>query len=209
MQMNNPQLSKVTTKQSGAEFSDHNVPFPRSSGARFCGNDHLIAFGMTRQYMVKVEPSELDQDEIELGSSVDVAKTPRALPALSSKLSLLSNGATSPNYGGMNGMSVFDKVSTEEFSFRARVSRVRFSTQKNRNLSTSSDEQMSSSWAEKRKRSSTSAKGKKLAKALATIYNCTSLLPYSKVLADKYWVPNSPGASDLTLSQLCMHNAKV
>ena len=36
------------------ETHDHNIPFPRSSGARFCGDGHLVTFGWTRQYSVPV-----------------------------------------------------------------------------------------------------------------------------------------------------------
>ena len=52
LQVNNPHLSE--NKILFGEFSDFNIPFPRSSGARFCGDSKLVCFGLTRQYTVKV-----------------------------------------------------------------------------------------------------------------------------------------------------------
>ena len=37
------------------EITDHNVPYPRCSGARFCGDGNLVCFGLTRQYVMKYE----------------------------------------------------------------------------------------------------------------------------------------------------------
>jgi hypothetical protein len=50
--VNNPHLSE--NKILFGEFSDFNIPFPRCSGARFCGDSKLVCFGLTRQYTVKV-----------------------------------------------------------------------------------------------------------------------------------------------------------
>ena len=212
LQVNNPQFSSASSTQSMfGEFSDHNVPFPRSSGARFCGDGHLVCFGLTRQYMVKLESPELDHDEGELGSNADIAKTPRALSALSSKMSLLSNGATSPKYGGMGVMSLFDPISSQDFAFKSRVPRVRFTTQKSRNLSTSSDEPVLTSNSEKRRKSGSaySSKSKRHVEAKVTVYNCSALMPYSRRLAESYLVPCSPGARNLSQTQICAYNAKV
>ncbi len=51
--VNNPHLSENKISLFG-EFADFNIPFPRSSGARFCGDSKLVCFGLTRQYTVKV-----------------------------------------------------------------------------------------------------------------------------------------------------------
>ena len=214
MHINNPQLLKSTTAQSVGQFPDHNVPFPRSSGAKFCGDGQLVCFGVTRQYTVKMESPDVDQDEVDLSSSLELAKTPRALSALSSKISLLSSGATSPKYGNINVMSLFDQKPSQEFPFTARVSRVRFSTQKSRNLSVSSaDDLLFSTNHEKRKKSSIvgvrSRRQAETKMTKLTIYNCSALMPYSKVLAEKYMLPASPQASQLSLSQICSYNAQV
>lgn len=209
LQVNNPQLSGITkSKTMFGEFPDHNVPFPRSSGARFCGDGHLVCFGFTRQYMVKIQSPELDPAEVELGSSADIAKTPRALSAYSSKMSLLSNGSTSPKFGGMNVLSLFDQNGSQDFPLQARVSRVRFSSQKSRTLSSSSDDNLWNT-ADKRNKLSVLSRSKKLAEAKVTVYNCSALLPYCKKLASKYLVPCSPGALNLSTFQICEHNAQV
>ena len=176
IQVNNPQLSGATKAQSSlyGEFPDRNIPFPRSSGARFCGDGNLICFGLTRQYMVKVEaptaasaaaasvkaPPE-NTDDLELETGTELAKTPRSLSALTSKMSLHAAGATSPKYGGMGTViSLLEQNSAgghhQDFPLQARVSRVRFSTTKSRNLSTSSDEPISYGTLEKRKKSPSS-----------------------------------------------------
>jgi len=214
IQVNNPQMSTVTKSQSYGEFPDRNIPFPRSSGARFCGDGNLICFGLTRHYMVKVgSPPEIDHDEIDAGPGTELAKTPRSLSALTSKMSLLSTGATSPKYGGMGGvMSLFEQNSShQDFPFQARVSRVRFSTTKSRNLSTSSDEPISVGTLEKRKKSpsSSSTKTKRNLEAKVTVYDCSALMPYCKKLAARYLVPCSFPAAALTASQICVHNAKA
>merc|ERR1712004_242525 len=71
------------------EAHDHNIPFPRSSGARFCGDGHLVTFGWTRQYSVPVARDETDGPPLE-----EVARTPRALTSMLG----VSNGAASPKY---------------------------------------------------------------------------------------------------------------
>jgi hypothetical protein len=53
LKVNNPHLSENKISLFG-EFADFNIPFPRSSGARFCGDSKLVCFGLTRQYTVKV-----------------------------------------------------------------------------------------------------------------------------------------------------------
>jgi hypothetical protein len=53
VKVNNPHLSENKISLFG-EFADFNIPFPRSSGARFCGDSKLVCFGLTRQYTVKV-----------------------------------------------------------------------------------------------------------------------------------------------------------
>merc|ERR1719186_309452 len=38
-------------------FQDSNIPYPRTSGARFCGNGHLVCFGRPA-YQKKVQNSQ-------------------------------------------------------------------------------------------------------------------------------------------------------
>jgi len=45
--------------------------------------------------------------------------------------------------------------------------------------------------------------------AKVTIYNCASLMPYCRRLAEKYIVPYSPVAANFSTNQICSYNAQV
>ena len=191
LQLNNPQLS---TAMFGG-FQDHNIPFPRSSGARFCGDGHLVTFGWTRQYNVPVPRDETD------GPMDDVAKTPRALTAMVGVP--LSSGATSPKYGVAGMCSQSPSQDSSYFPFKARVSRVRFSTQKSR-ISTASDDSKTD-----RKSSIGSQKTPgRGSTGTVTIYCCSALLPPGcRVLASTYVLPGVGLGSSLSLQEICSRNA--
>jgi len=197
------------------EITDHNVPYPRCSGARFCGDGNLVCFGLTRQYVMKYEDKVKKEKDSSASSSVDLAKTPRTLSAFYSKISMLPSGATSPKYGGINKVvSLMEANNThQDFSLKSRVSRVRFNTMKTRNISISSQDDSQSSHhgtLEKRKKSTSSHhKAKRHHEAKVTVYDCSALMAYSKPLAVKFIVPASMEAQNLSLSQICTYNAKV
>eukprot|EP00088_Acartia_fossae_P050994 TRINITY_DN5725_c0_g1_i10.p1 TRINITY_DN5725_c0_g1~~TRINITY_DN5725_c0_g1_i10.p1 ORF type:complete len:1003 (-),score=271.71 TRINITY_DN5725_c0_g1_i10:834-3842(-) len=200
------------------EITDHNVPYPRSSGARFCGDGHLVCFGLTRQYVMKVGTAAQGGEQVKREkdttnkSSTDLAKTPRTLSAFYSKMCVLASGSTSPKYAGMKVVSLMDSNSShQDFALKSRVSRVRFNTMKTRNLSISSldDPQITHTTLEKRKKTAAAHKQRRQLEAKVTVYNCSSLMSYSKPLALKLIVPASAEAEHLSLSQVCTYNAKV
>ena len=95
-------------------YQDFNIPFPRSSGARFCGDGALVCFGCPRQYSVPVERA----------AGAEVGKTPRALSASSQ--------------AHVVGLCRSPSQDSTLFPYQARVPRVRFSQQKVRSVSVSS-----------------------------------------------------------------------
>jgi len=217
LKLNNPQLLNSTTMLGG--FQDNNIPYPRSSGARFCGDGNLVCFGCTRQYSVPVKMisasgevgdaagGDLDSDKV----SAEIAKTPRALSAMNgvSTVSLLGSGATSPKYSVV-GLSLCRSPSQDNsyFPYQARVPRVRFSTQKNRISVTS----ISSEDFNKQERKSSTSSQRDPSKpnmGTVTVYSCSSLLPFSKPLASNYLLPGSRLSSIHSISDICSHNAMM
>jgi len=217
LKLNNPQLLNSTAMLGG--FQDNNIPYPRSSGARFCGDGNLVCFGCTRQYSVPVKMisasgevgdaavGELDNDKV----SAEIAKTPRALSAMTgvSTVNLLGSGATSPKYSVV-GLSLCRSPSqdTSYFPYQARVPRVRFSTQKSRISVTSIS---SEDFTKPDRKSSTSSQRDpgKPNMGTVTVYSCSSLLPYSKALASNYLLPGSHLSASHSLSDICSHNAMM
>jgi len=181
LHINNPQLAALPD---GGQ--DHNIPFPRSSGARFCGDSHLVTFGSTRQYSVPVAREEAGEVE-------EVARTPRALHAMQA----VPSGAASPKYSvtSMCGQSPAAQEAAIYYPYKARVPRVRFAATKAHRLSVTED------YSLERKGSA--------ATPTVTIYSCSGLLPPGcKELATTYLVPSTSGqASSLSLQQLCERNA--
>jgi len=215
LKINNPQLLNNSAMLGG--FQDNNIPYPRTSGARFCGDGNLVCFGCTRQYSVPVKMisgdgvdatgADLDTEKV----SAEISKTPRALSAMNgaSTMSLLGSGATSPKYS-MVGLSLCRSPNQDisYFPYQARVPRVRFSTQKSRISVTSiSSEDFNKP---ERKSSTTSQKDpSKPNMGTVTVYSCSSLLPFSKALASSYMLPGSHLPSSHTISDICSHNAMM
>ena len=194
LQLNNPGLSS-----SLQETHDHNIPFPRSSGARFCGDGHLVTFGWTRQYSVPVARDETD------GPMEDVARTPRALTAMLG----VPSGAASPKYS-VSGICHGQSPSQEQppyFPFKARVPRVRFTNSKSRmsNVSVNSGDDLNMD----RKNSVGRAIGWGRANTpTVTIYSCLGLQPPGwKQLAANYLVPGSGLGAFLSRQDICERNA--
>jgi len=205
LKLNNPQMLHNTSLLGG--FQDNNIPYPRSSGARFCGDGNLVCFGYTRQYSVPVKMIAGDVGEAAGGDldgekvNAEIAKTPRALSAM--------NGATSPKYS-MVGLSLCRSPSTDisYFPYQARVPRVRFSTQKSRISVTSIS---SEDFIKPERKASTNSQKdpSKPNMGTVTIYSCSSLLPYSKTLANTYLLPGSHLSSTHSISDICSHNAMM
>jgi len=217
LKLNNPQLLNSTTMLGG--FQDNNIPYPRSSGARFCGDGNLVCFGCTRQYSVPVKMisasgevgdaagGDLDSDKV----SAEIAKTPRALSAMNgvSTVSLLGSGATSPKYSVV-GLSLCRSPSQDNsyFPYQARVPRVRFSTQKNR-ISVTSISSEDFNKPERKSSTSSQRDPSKPNMGTVTVYSCSSLLPFSKPLASNYLLPGSRLSSIHSISDICSHNAMM
>eukprot|EP00092_Neocalanus_flemingeri_P016448 GFUD01017798.1.p1 GENE.GFUD01017798.1~~GFUD01017798.1.p1 ORF type:complete len:1001 (-),score=341.96 GFUD01017798.1:929-3931(-) len=218
IKLNNPQQLNNTAMLGG--YQDNNIPYPRSSGARFCGDGNLVCFGCTRQYSVPVKMisasgevgvmgdaagGELDSEKV----SAEIAKTPRALSAMTgvSTVSLLGSGATSPKYSVV-GLSLCRSPSqdTSYFPYQARVPRVRFSTQKSR-ISVSSISSEDFNKPDRKSSTSSQRDPSKPHMGTVTIYSCSSLLPFSKDLASNYLVPGSRLSASHSLTDICSHNA--
>ena len=193
IELNNPQ--PVSALAAGG-FQDHNIPFPRSSGARFCGDGHLVTFGCTRQYSVPVARDET------AAPLEEVARTPRALTAMMG--APLASGAASPKYSvsAMCGQSPSQENSY--FPFKARVSRVRFSNQKSRISVTSDDFKL-----DRKSSVGTPLQGAvKPSTRTVTIYSCSGLLPPGcKLLATSYLLPGSGPGYILSRQEVCSRNA--
>jgi len=215
LKLNNPQILDNSSILGG--YQDNNIPYPRSSGARFCGDGNLVCFGCTRQYSVpmrmisggdvKGAHGEIDG---ELDSS-EIAKTPRALSAMTgvNSVSLLANGATSPKYSVV-GLSLCRSPSQDNtfFPYQARVPRVRYSTQKSR-ISVTSISSEDFSKADRKSSTSSQKEYNKPYLGMCTIYSCSSLLPFSKTLATDYLVPGSHLSAFHSISDICSHNGMM
>ena len=194
LQLNNPGFFCPSLQ----EAHDHNIPFPRSSGARFCGDGHLVTFGWTRQYSVPVARDETDGPPLE-----EVARTPRALTSMLG----VSNGAASPKYS-VSGICPGQSPSQEQppyFPFKARVSRVRFANTKSRMSMNGDDLGMD------RKSSGGRIFGWGRANTpTVTIYSCLGLQPPGwKQLAANYLVPSSGLGAFLSRKEICERNAAI
>ena len=193
LKLNNPQPN--APQLGGTQgYQDHNIPFPRSSGARFCGDGYLVTFGCSRQYSVPVARDETD------GGAEEVAKTPRALTALLGVPT--PSGASSPQYPavGMCGQSPSQDINY--FPFKARVSRVRFTNSKQR-VSLSDEQGLD------RKVSVGSNRGSsRTSTPTVTIYSCQGLMPPGcRDLASSYILPGCGAGSGLSRQEICLRNA--
>ncbi len=93
-----------------------------------------------------------------------------------------------------------------------RVSRVRFSSQQKNKASAilgvgSIDTELSNSSVDTR--SNSFHRRKQQMEAKVTVYDCASLMPYSKRLAEAYILPHSPQAANMTPHIMCKFNAQV
>ena len=183
---------------------DEKIPYPRSSGARFCGDGNLVCFGWSRSYSVPVARPQL---------SVEVGRTPRALSAMvpgpgHGAVSLLAAGAASvsPSYSAVVGLGLCSSPSQDSgyLTYQARVPRVRFSASKSRFSVTSVPAEDAA--AGDRKVSRQSVDGRPVI-GTVTVYSCSGLMPYSKDLAPLYRVPCEAATS--TLEEICSHNARM
>jgi len=205
---NNPQLSASLHSPLDilGAFQDSNIPFPRTSGARFCGDGNLVCFGRTRQYTVKVVNAGNTEDNgLATKRNKEVCKTPRALSGLNN----MTGGTTSPKYS--MSMSLYGQSPQEAayFPFKARVPRVRFGKTMSRQSTSSidnSDISKITGYSYEMRKNSDSAKP---SLGTVTIYNVCSLLPADKKLANTYLLPTSPGAVGMSKSDICNHNANV
>lgn len=205
---NNPQLSGSLHSPINilGAFQDSNIPFPRTSGAKFCGDGNLVCFGRTRQYTVKlVNATHSEDNGLAPKRNKEVSKTPRAMSGLNN----VTGGTTSPKYS--MSMSLYGQSPQEAayFPFKARVPRVRFGKQMSRQSMSSVDNNDISKltgYSNEMRKNSESAKP---IQGTVTIYNVGSLLPVDRRLANTYLLPTSPGAVGMSKSDVCNHNANV
>jgi len=179
---------------------DEKIPYPRSSGARFCGDGNLVCFGYSRSYSVSMSSAFTAVNE---QTPISVI-TPRALSAMNSGgVSLaLSNGVASPNYSVV-GLSLCSTSPTQDsnyLTYQTRVPRVRFSGGKSR-FSVTSVPMDDYPHSERKFSTKHSVIG------TVTVYSCSGLLPYSKDLAPLYKLPTQFNLS--RLEDICNYNAKM
>ena len=200
LKLNNPgQL--LTSKEIFDDRIDEKIPYPRSSGARFCGDGNLVCFGCPRQYSVPLNIG--DQPQI----SKDIARTPRAMSAMTTAgLALISGGTASAKYSMVGLTTICSSPSQDSgyFPYQARVPRVRFSTTKSR-FSVSSVGKEEGISSDRKQSTNSSLLSPKPVTGTVTIYSCFTLLPFSKELAGLYRVPRTTAARDL--QEICSHNA--
>ncbi|XP_046440628.1 GATOR complex protein WDR59-like isoform X2 [Daphnia pulex] len=172
---------------------DHNIPYPRSSGARFCSAGMLICFGRP-SYLRRVN-----------SKTSDTSTTPRSLSvnqAYSSNLvqhSLVASSNTTP-YGLLyppvaQSPTGDPSVSISSFYNQDRRQKSRTSKSKNRlsSYSSSSDEN---------KRGAQEARHHKVV-GMVTIYDASGLMPQQLELAERYVF------SDTDTAWMCNQNAAV
>ena len=202
LKLNNPgQL--LTSKEIFDDRFDEKIPYPRSSGARFCGDGNLVCFGCPRQYSVPLNIG--DQSEI----TRDIARTPRAMSAMTTAgVALIAGGSTSAKYSmvGVLGTTICSSPSQDSgfFPYQARVPRVRFSTTKSRFSVSSVGKEEGSS--DRKQSTNSSVVNLKPVTGTVTIYSCFNLLPFSKELAQLYRLPVSTTRG---LEKVCSHNAAM
>ena len=178
---------------------DEKIPYPRSSGARFCGDGNLVCFGCSRSYSIPVAAINNETQKV----NVEVARTPRALSSMTSgTVSLIASGAASPKYS-MVGLSLCTSPSQENgYLSLSRVPRVRFANNKSRFSVTSVP--VEDGLTGERKISSKSARPVVI--GTVTVYSCTGILPYSKELAPLYKVPS---LAYNNLEEICNYNSRM
>ena len=190
IKLNNPGQMFVNSEELENRV-DEKIPYPRSSGARFCGDGNLVCFGSSRSYSVPVAMTRVPD-----GQQI---RTPRALSSMGSLTTpvsiLASGGATSPM-----GLCTSPVQDSGYLTYQARLPRVRFSGSKNRFSVTSV--QTEDGGVERKVSSKSSVSGRT---GTVTVYSCSGLMPYSKELAPLYRVPSAPGTRQL--EEVCVHNA--
>ena len=198
VKLNNPgQL--LTNSEDFDNREDEKIPYPRSSGARFCGDGNLVCFGSSRSYSVPVAMTRVaDTQQI---------RTPRALSSMGSLTTpvsiLTSAGATSPKYSVVGlGLCTSPAQDNGFLTYQARVPRVRFSGGKTRFSVTSVQTE---DGGNERKVSAKSSVSGRPVKGTVTVYSCSGLMPYSKELAPLYRLPSTPGTRQL--EEVCVYNA--
>ncbi|KAI9557296.1 hypothetical protein GHT06_017122 [Daphnia sinensis] len=172
---------------------DHNIPYPRSSGARFCSTGMLICFGRP-SYLRRVN-----------NKTSDTSTTPRSLSvnqAYSS--SLAPHNMTTPSNTAPYGIlyppvaqspTGDPSVSISSFYNQDRRQKSRTSKTKNRlpSYSSSSDEN---------KRGTHEARHHKVV-GVVTIYDASGLMPLQLELAERYVF------SDTDTVWMCNQNAAI
>lgn len=161
-------------------FQDSNVPFPRSSGARFCGTGQLVCFGWS--YTVKF--ASVANPVL----SSRAMKTPRALSAVSSGQ---MGGTTPPQF----------------VPIKQRGSRVRFSRTKSRisstGSSTSEDPKVGYNGRTLSESDPHRISETEESRGTVTIYDVLPLWPFSTELAQRYVVLGDD------VERICRYNANV
>ena len=201
MKLNNPgQL--FANKDELENREDEKIPYPRSSGARFCGDGQLVCFGRSRSYSVSMTGAS-DQKRISV-------VTPRALSAMSTPgVSLITSGATSPKYSvvGLSLCATSPSQDSGYLTYQTRVPRVRFSASKSRFSVTSVPLEDISNV--ERKISSKLSSSSRPVIGTVTVYSCQGLLPYTKDLAPLYKLPRQHHPPAEVLEEICLNNAKM
>ena len=168
------------------------VPFPRTSGARFCGLGQLVCFGWS--YSVKVEDVSRKQSVV----PPRVAKTPRSLSALSDS-TILMNPQDQPDGSRRKESIAINLRKSSKVSFDPRfISSAKVEDE---------DSSMLSQFLQYKNRfselESSETPNSTETKKFVTIYDTLPMLSFSKNMAQEYKIvgPN--------LKYICQHNARV
>ena len=195
IKINNPGQMFVNSEELEHRV-DEKIPYPRSSGARFCGDGNLVCFGSSRSYSVPVAISRVSEGQQQI-------RTPRALSSmgsLSTPVSILASSGQDSVVG--LGLCTSPVQDSGYLTYQARLPRVRFSGSKNRFSVTSV--QTEEGGGERKVSSKSSVSGRT---GTVTVYCCSGLMPYSKELAPLYRVPSAPGPRQL--EEVCVYNAEM
>ncbi|XP_072278600.1 GATOR2 complex protein WDR59 isoform X2 [Pyxicephalus adspersus] len=184
-----PTFARVTNAY--GSYQDANIPFPRTSGARFCGAGYLVYFTRPMTMHRTVSPTE---------------PTPRSLSALSA----YHSGVIAPMkirteapgnlllYGGSPTRSEKEQVSISSFYYKERTSPL--SARRRWSIQVINDFPKSRRWKSKRETSDSSSRPIKAA-GKVIIQDISCLLTVHKALGEMYILNRGD------LQEMCQKNA--
>uniref|UniRef100_A0A0K2T6J0 RWD domain-containing protein n=1 Tax=Lepeophtheirus salmonis TaxID=72036 RepID=A0A0K2T6J0_LEPSM len=182
--------SRVTRKKEPVYFEgDGNVPYPRSSGAVFCGNGTLVVFG----------------NKLFSHSGI----TPRALSAYGAQLKDLLRMDNFENTVVLKTSNKNSEENGKTSSTDLRTNKGRFNVQTIKNVSSGGGDKTSSH--QSKSSNAISSNILKRRKMLANqtkvaVYNVSMLFPFSLFFASRYLF--NP-ANNCSVSEICQFNAQI